>query len=129
MNKLIKLLENRLIENGFEASDSRLLAAPEMTGEGKGKVFKKDDVILEYGKYPSQTGSNYYGYGSVQPWKIDQLRFGPSVGAYGQDIQNMNALIGLLATYPIKNGGARLMISNDVSNSKPAIFFGFDKRF
>lgn len=129
MNHLLKMLEDKLSDGGFEISDSKLLAAPELAREGKGKAFRKDNLLGEYGEYPTQFGSNYYGYAGIQPWQIDRFKIGPAIGAYGPDLTKLNALAGLVATHPINNGEARFMISNDITNNRPAVFFSFDKKF
>lgn len=128
MNQLAKLLENRLSEKGAEIKENRLLMAPDMGGDfqSKSRSIKLGELLGEYGKYSTNEGRNYYGYAGYTPIEIERLRIGAALGAYGNS-KDINGLAGLLATYPIKNGDAKLMLSP--GKDGPAIFFGLEKRF
>ena len=128
MNQLEKLFAKRLEEGGAEAKDNYLLIAPDMGGDmkSKSKSVRLAEFLGEYGKYSTNEGRNYYGYAGMTPWNIEKLRLGGALGAYGNS-REINPLAGLLATYPIQNGGAKLMISP--GKDGPAIFFGMEKKF
>jgi len=128
MNQLAKLLEKRLEEKGADVKDNYLLMAPDMGGDFKSKSrsVRFGELLGEYGKYSTNEGRNYYGYAGMQPWNIDKLRLGGALGLYGNS-REINPLAGLLVSYPIHNGEARLLLSP--GKDGPAIFFGLEKKF
>lgn len=126
MNELAKLLEARLKSNGFETNNNTLVMAPGFGGDysNSGLSMRKGNISADTGEYSTNAGKNYYGYGGVQPMNIGGVSLGGALGAYGNQ-DKLNALAGLLASIPVMNGEARMMLS-PINN---ALFMGYQKRF
>lgn len=125
---LARRIANQLASNGFDTQVHALLAAPEYGGDFKsdGLSVRNGLLAADFGKYSTNHGDNFYGYAGVQPFNVGPFNLGAALGAYGQP-GRVNALAGLLASTPISNGEARLLLSP--GSNGPALFLGYDKPF
>lgn len=128
MSDLAKRLANQLAASGFDPQVHALLAAPEYGGDFKsdGLSVRNGMFAADLGKYSTNHGENYYGYAGVQPFNVGPVKFGAALGAYGRP-SSVNPIAGLLASTPIKDGEARLLLSP--GSGGPSVFLGYDKPF
>ena len=132
MDPITKAISEEATNQGFRLSTSKILMAPEFGGNFKseGVSLRRGTTSAELGKYSTQTGENFYGYGGSTPFQVGDVKVGGAVGAYTNGtFSTGDIVLGFLASLPIKNGEIKALLAPGILSSTPNFFLSYSKNF